>query len=423
MVGFSLGILTASAHGTPTPASLSLIEAQQLAVENNADFRITQTQVAAALGQLRSAREFPNPVAGFSVSKINTDGRGNATPAGNGFYSRSYDSIASLSQLIELGKRGPRQNSAESGLRLAEAQRDNARRLLLQAVGQAYLAAIELREEERVLTESAISLRKEAGIAASRFRAGEIAATDQAQIEMTASQLDLQRAAARANARQAIIVLETLLNYPAPHGLTQLVDSLDRLPSVAIANDIAVGTRPDLVAAEAGVVKSEADLKLARRGNLPDLTLSVMVEHQPPDQPNTVGVGISFPFPLWNRNKGNILAARAARDQSAAQLDKIRVQASADVASARVAFDEARERAETYRRDLQPKSASIVKTVAYAYSKGGASLSEMLAAQRTDNDLRLAAARAEADAATTALSLAAALNTLEFAPPASAVKP
>ena len=143
---------------------------------------------------------------------------------------------------------------------------------------------------------------------------------------------------------------------------------------------------------------------------VPDLTVSVQFEHQPPDQPNTVGVGISFPLPLWNRNTSGILAAKAARDQAQAQLDKVRAQASAEVGNARVANREARIRADTYQRDLQPKSAQIAKTVAYSYSKGGASLVELLSAERNDNDIRLAAVQARADWLTASVALEAALN-------------
>src|SRR5258708_5030664 len=113
--------------------ALSLTQAQQLALRNNADFRFAQAQADAALAQLRSVREFPNPVAGYSVSKINTDGRSNATADGRGYWSRSYDSIFSLSQLVELGKRSVRRTSAEAGAPSPEALRDDSRRLLLQS--------------------------------------------------------------------------------------------------------------------------------------------------------------------------------------------------------------------------------------------------------------------------------------------------
>ncbi len=391
--------------------SLSLAEAQRLALQNNPDLRVAQTQVAAALAQLRTVREFPNPVVGVSVSKIDTDGRSNGTPDGNRLDERSYDTIFSLSQLLELGKRGVRRTAAEAGVRAATAQRDDARRLLVQAVSQAYVAALEAQEEARVLTASTAALRQEAGIAARRRAAGDIAASDQAQIEIAADQLELDAGSARARARTTLLVLTTLLNQPVPPVGLVLSDTLDQLPGGAPDDDTgAAGRRPDIRAAEAGLAQSEAQLTLQKHGVIPDLTVSVQYERQPPDQPNTAGVGLSFPLPLWNRNTGAILAAKAARDQAEAQLDKVRVQAAAELASQRVAYEEARNRAEVYVRQLQPRSTSITETIAYAYQHGGAALVELLAAERNNNDVRLAAVHARADLLSAAAALEAALN-------------
>ena len=417
LIACSLFIACIPVLATSDPAAvngLTLAQAQQLALRNNADFRIAQAQAEAALGQLRVVREFPNPVAGYSIGKINTDGRSNATTAGRGFWAKSYDSIFSLSQLIELGKRGVRRTSAEAGARSAEALRDDTRRLLLQSTGQLYFAALEAQQEVRVLGASAASLRKQAAIGSTRLHAGDIAATDQAQIEIAAAQLDLAATSAGTSARIALVTLETLLGYSAPRGETQLADSLDNAAHLPASSDNETAVRrPDLVAAQAALEKNEADLILQRRATLPDLTLALQYEHQPPDQPNTVGVGLSFPLPLWNRNRGNILTAQAARNQAQAQLDKVRTQVAADIATARAACEEARIRVDAYLSDLEPKSASIVRTVEYAYDKGGASLVELLTAERNDNDIRLATARAQADAASAALSLAAAFNRLD----------
>src|ERR1700678_803856 len=56
------------------PAPLTLADALRLAIERNADFRVAETQVDAALAQLRVVREYPNPTLGLSTAKISTDG-------------------------------------------------------------------------------------------------------------------------------------------------------------------------------------------------------------------------------------------------------------------------------------------------------------------------------------------------------------
>jgi cobalt-zinc-cadmium efflux system outer membrane protein len=52
----------------------------------------------------------------------------------------------------------------------------------------------------------------------------------------------------------------------------------------------------------------------------------------------------------------------------------------------------------------------VRQTVSFAYEKGGASLLDLLSAQRTDNEVRLATAQAAAETAKAAADLKAALN-------------
>ena len=78
--------------------------------------------------------------------------------------------------------------------------------------------------------------------------------------------------------------------------------------------------------------------------------------HEPPDARNTAGLGVSFPLPLWNRNKGNILAAEAAREQARLALEKVQTRAAADIASARFAYDDALKRSQSYRDSIRPGS-------------------------------------------------------------------
>jgi cobalt-zinc-cadmium efflux system outer membrane protein len=146
---------------------------------------------------------------------------------------------------------------------------------------------------------------------------------------------------------------------------------------------------------------------------IPDVTISAQYERNPPSAPNSAGVGLTFPLPIWNRNGGAIRAARAARDLAQAQLDKTRTAALAEIASARSAYQTAIAQADVYAHELGAKSAGVVKTVAFAYERGGAALVELLAAERNANDIRLSAVRAQADAASAAFALTAALNLIE----------
>jgi cobalt-zinc-cadmium efflux system outer membrane protein len=410
-----LALAQGRAADGPPRGPLTLADAQRLALERNSDFRIAQAQVAAALAQLRVAREFPNPTLSLSTAKISTDGVPESTVLGNGLLARSYDSIASLSQLFLVGKRGLIQDAAKAGVRSAEFQREDARRLLLQGVTQAYAAALAALSEAEVLTDSAAKLRREADIAAHRFSAGDLSASDKAQLEIAADQDELNAESERAIAKTAVVTLEILLGEASPQGSTVLADKLDdwvrRIPADLESQPI--GARPDVAAAESAVSQADSNLRLQQRQKIPDITASMQYERNPPFQPDTVGFGLSFPLPVWDRFDGEILAARAAREQSLAQLDRARIQASADVSAARFAFHEASQRARRYEASLVPKSADVLKSVSYSYEKGGAALIDLLEAERNDNTIRVGAVQAKADAASAAAALAAALGRIE----------
>jgi cobalt-zinc-cadmium efflux system outer membrane protein len=323
--------------------------------------------------------------------------------------------VAAVNQLFEIGgKRRNRKASAQAGLEEAKAQFQDARRTLEFGVTKAYVSAAQAEENVRVLLKSAATLRQEAHLAEVRLKAGEISGSDKSQIEISADRLELEARAAESAAAQARVGLEVLLGGTHPKGQLELADSLDAEceKSPPSDTDRSALNRPDVAAAAAALRKAEADLRLQKANRIPDPTFLAQYEHEPPENPNTAGLGVSFPLSLWNRNRGGILAAEAAREQARLALEKTQAQAFADIATAQFAYGDAIQRWRRYRDAIRPQSEEIRKTIAYAYEKGGASLLELLAAERNDNEVRLATAQAASEAAVALAGLRAA--TREF---------
>ena len=395
---------------------LSLADAQRLAFERNWDLLAAAAGVDAATAQKIVVHEFPNPALSLSSTKIGVGNTSSSTPEGNTYWDRSYDTIFAINQLFEIGgKRRSRKLSAQAGFEGAKAQLFDARRMLDVAVAKAYVAAAQAEENVRVLLQSAGTLREEARIAEVRLRAGEISGSDKSQIEITAEQFELNAQSARSAAAQARVALEVLLGVPHPNADCELSDRLDTLcVATAPMNTNSVGTwRPDVIAADAAVRKAEADLRLQKAMRIPDPTLLAQYEHEPPDAANTVGFGVSFSVPLWNRNRGNILAAEAAREQARLAFEKAKAEAVADIAVSRLAYNDALKRWRSYRDSIRPKSEQIRQTMAYAYQKGGASLLDLLVAERNDNDIRLASAQAASDMASAGAAFKAATQEIQ----------
>ncbi len=414
---FARGWVRAEGANAPLPApakrTLSLAEAKRLSFENNWDLLAARSDVDIALAQKIVAREFPNPTLSVSSTKIDVDNHRASTGGRNDAWSRNYDTVTAINQLFEVGgKRSNRKASAAAGFKAAEARLRDARRVLDFGVTKAYVGALLAETNVHILQQSAESLRKEAQIADTRMKAGDISRTDKNQIEITADRLELDASTAQTSAATARIGVEVFLGVPQPSADWAPGDSLENLAlEPFLASERLPGAlRPDLLAAEAARQKAEADLKLQKALRIPDPTLLVQYEHEPPEQPNTLGFGISFPLPLWNRNKGGIQAASASFRQASFQVEKVKALIAADIATAELAYTDATARWRRQRDLIQPKSAEIRQTIAFAYEKGGASLLDLLLAERNDNEVRLATTQAAADTATAAAALKAALN-------------
>lgn len=172
-----------------TQAGLSLADARRMALERNWDLLAAKSGIDAATAQLIVSREFPNPAAAWSTARIGT--HESATVMGNGILYRSYDSIAAINQLIEIGgKRHDRQDAARAGVRGAKARFYDARRTLDQGVAKSYIAALLAAANARVLAESADYMRQEARIAQTQFDAGDISEADKKRWRSTPANLN-----------------------------------------------------------------------------------------------------------------------------------------------------------------------------------------------------------------------------------------
>ena len=397
---------------------LALADAKSIALQQHSTLLAAKSSVDSAIAQLIATKEFPNPTLSLSTAKIGQRDAG--TILGNGLWERSYDSIAAVSQLIEIGgKRRDRQMAARAWVLSAKARFYDAKRTLDQGVTKAYLAALLAGENARNLSQSAGYMRQEATIAEQQHAAGDLSEADMKTIEINAEQFELQSKSAEAAAVQARISLEILLGVPKPQGDWAPGDSLENLAasslSMAVTDNYSPAERPDVLASETDLRASEANLKLQKAERIPDPTFSVGVEHEPPGggpDVDTFNIGVSFPLPLWNLNGGNIRAARAAVDQSRIAMEQIRAQAVADYATARSEYQEASARYQHYRDQTVPKSTKVRETIEFKYQKGAASLVDLLNAEQTDNTVRLALAQAMNDTAAAAADLTAASVTL-----------
>ena len=405
-IGLAVAALCVLA-ATPAPGEdaaprVTLAEAVRLARAGNPDLLAARADVESARAQQAAAAALPNPSVSYSTSKIPTDGTSADAGQGGGFYDRSYDTVASVSQLVEIGgKRRQRRASAREGVAAAEARLADAERLLDAAVVKAYTSAAVARASATITRETAASFEKTAGLAKERETAGDISFSERTQIEIAAGRFLADAAQSDLAYGNATRTLAALLNLPAVAPVEEL-DSRDDSPPPGSGakedgdEDFLAG-RPDLAALEASVRKAEADLALQKAFRVPDPTFLAQYERQPPDQRNTAGFGVSVPLPVFNQNGAAVRTAGIAAESARRDLVRGRVRARQDLAATREILETARARARRLTDELLPKARSVRDTVRFAYEQGAASLLELLEAERNANEIRLAEASARGD--------------------------
>ena len=407
-------LLTASSVRAEEP--LTLADALRLAADRNPDLLAARADLAAADAQRVAAAQLPNPTLSYSTAKIPTDGTSASTDLGNGFYDRSYDTIVAFNQLVEVGgKRGARKRSAAEGYAASEARLLDVERLLPAAVVRAYGAALVSRSAAALARESSESFQKTAALAAAREEAGQISKADRLQVEIASARFEADAVQADAGAAAAILALETILGLPAATSLP-LADTLEGIARDSAASpppaadEVAIADRPDVRALESALRRAEADRDLQKAGRVPDPTFLAQYEREPPDKTNTVGFGVSFPLPVFNRNRAGILAAEAAIVSARRDLAFGQFRARRDLLSARATLAAAEIRERRLAGEVLPKAEAVRETVSFAWERGAASLLELLEANRSANEARLAALSARADLAAARADLRAALG-------------
>lgn len=376
---------------------LSLAEAQRLALSRSPTFLADRQEYDIARGQLTQARVYNlNPELEFEAP-------GAGTAGGLGEYE------VRLSQEVEwAGQRGLRIRAASHGVSRAEsAVRDAARRTLADA-STAFYAALSAQRRLEVVRE--LSRLNDQLLGATRIQAreGEISAMEANLAEIEAGRARAQVLAARREATSAILELQRLTGLP-PDQMLHLQDSVPPAPDAAALDPdsliaLALARRPDYAAATRGVDQLETLTRLARREAIPDLRLGIIAERteRPPVAGGTgapavgsghesprIGLAVSVPVPLFDRNQGLIAQRAAQTDQARLSRAATELAVRTEVADAYRAYLAAIEEAAVYERDvLQPaRTNQQLLEIAYRAGKVGLPTLVLLRNQLLDAEL------------------------------------
>jgi len=286
-------------------------------------------------------------------------------------------------------KRELRQESAQKGTAVAISQLADQERTLLFNLRNAFVQALQQRAVLTLARDNLAYYDRLLGISRDRFQAGDISHVDLDRLELQRVQYESDVQIADVGLRTAKIQLLTLLNDRTPveqFDVTGPFDFNDDVMPLAEVHRIALETRPDLKAAIQSVDKAETDHRLAMANGSTDPTFSAWFTHNPsfnnPFDDNTLGVSVSIPLRIFDRNQGEKLRAERDIVRNQKLRDANEAQVYGDVDSAYAALNSNLNLLRPYKARYLQQAVQVRETISFAYQNGGASLLDFLQAQQ-----------------------------------------
>lgn len=174
-------------------------------------------------------------------------------------------------------------------------------------------------------------------------------------------------------------------------------------PGVGVLFATAQKTRADLQALRAGYAAQDAAVHKAVLDQFPTLDLTVNAARDTAGNV-TVGPGVAFTLPLWNRNRGGIAIEQATRDALKTEYEARLFQTRAEIAAALAGVTISRRQREAVLASL-PAARRFAIANQRAADRGDLSLATAVTAEQALRDKELQLAQAERDIAEQTIAL------------------
>jgi cobalt-zinc-cadmium efflux system outer membrane protein len=285
-------------------------------------------------------------------------------------------------------KRQLRLESAKKGTVIALSNHADMQRTMLFNLRSAFVSALQAKAVLQLAKDNIVYYDKVLEISRDRFQAGDIAQIDLDRLELGRVQYESDLQNAEENLETAKIQLATLLNSRIPIDQFDVIGTYDFNDQLLSRDDyrkMALDTRPDLKAAIEAVDKAQTDYKLAVANGSTDPTWSAWFTHNSsnnnPFGLNTLGVSVSIPLRIFDRNQGEKLRTKLdiTRNERLREASEAGVLSDVDSGYATVQSDLVLLR--PYRAKYLQQAVRVRDTITFSYQHGGASLLDFLNAQ------------------------------------------
>jgi cobalt-zinc-cadmium efflux system outer membrane protein len=335
----------------------------------------------------------PNPQASLTLDQVgNTEQAAGSTTKVNAFSAANL--IATVSYLHERRhKRELRRESAQKATGIAVSSQADLERGLIFALRMAFVQMLQEKAVFTLAKENLAYYDHVLDVNRDRYKAGAIAQVDLDRLELQRVQYESDFQTAEESLETAKIQLLMLLNDRTPVDQFDVTGPFEFAEQIAPRDEVrqtALDTRPDLRAAVQSVDKAKTDHRLAVANGSTDPTITVdagfpsisqtALSYNPPLH-QYVGVGVSIPLRIFDRNQGEKLRTQLDIDRNERLAEAARAQVFSDVDSAYATVESNVTLLKPYKEKYLQQALRVRDTIAFSYEHGATSLLDFLNAQ------------------------------------------
>lgn len=361
-----------------TQQRVTLREAEQCFMTNNLQLLAAHYEISKADAAIIQSRLFENPVISFEQNVYNRL---------NGRYfdfGKDGQTAVELEQLIYIaGQYNNRIKLEKANKEIAQYQFEEVVRTLRSELKKDFIRLFYAIQSQQIYETEISSLAKVIETVGQQQEKGNISLLERTRLEalLLSLQKDKNELSSQIIDLQAAVKL--LMGIPADQ---PLVPSLNEsfLPSVDLKripfSDLLefMQVRPDIKLAEAQIQTSVANQKLQKSLAFPEVSIKGTYDKAGNFINNYWAIGVNVSIPIFNRNQGNIKAARFAVEQSHKQEEQSRREAENELFSTYSRLDKALELYKKTNWELTDRLSEIIRGVNQNFLKRNISLLEFI---------------------------------------------
>ncbi len=356
-------------------ATLSLQEAEQLAVQNDQGLAAAVATESAETSSAKAADQLPDPEISLGVSSLPLDTFSfTQTPM--------TTTEVSISQSLPPGDTlAQRALAADAKIQAATANIAVQQQILRREVGRFWLTVYRDQQTLALLAQEKSLYQRLLRSAQTAYSTGRARATDLVRLQVRLAELDdridRQRGSTAATKARLARWIGARAQQDWP---TALPSALTTLPEGSVEH------QPEIKALQANLAEARAQTGEARAAFKPKFGVSLGYGIKAGNQPDTVSVGVSMSLPLFTGERQAPLLAAAQKRQQARQLalESRAADFHAEAQSLNADVDSLTSRIDRYDRQILPKLRQVATLAQNQFGSGSGDFTAIIDAEQAE---------------------------------------